>query len=80
MKKSIPFWINDDCLDEARCLDEDDCLDEATVQADCRGCRSDIDEFKAHTAWIDVDDNSAIAGFILIVAQTMQLQIIEVLR
>ena len=50
----------------------------ATVQANYRACRSDVDEFKAHTAWIDVDDNSAIAGFI--VAQTMQLQIIEVLR
>ena len=50
----------------------------ATVQANCRACRSDVSEFKAHTAWIDVDDNSAIAGFI--VAQTMQLQIIEVLR
>ena len=35
----------------------------ATVQANCRACRSDVDEFKAHTAWIDVDDNSAIAGF-----------------
>ena len=50
----------------------------ATVQANCRVCRSDVDELKAHTAWIDVNDNSAIAGFI--VAQTMQLQIIEVLR
>ena len=49
----------------------------ATVQANCRACRSDVDAFKAHTAWIDVDDNSAIAGFI--VAQTMQLQIIEVM-
>ena len=51
----------------------------ATVQANYRACRSDVDEFKAHTASIDVDDNSAIARFI--VAQTMmQLQIIEVLR
>ena len=24
----------------------------ATVQANCRACRSDVDEFKAHTAWI----------------------------
>ena len=38
----------------------------ATIQANYRACRSDVDEFKAHTAWIDVDDNSAIgiAGFI----------------
>ena len=50
----------------------------ATVQANCHACRSDVDELKAHTAWIDVDDNSTIAGFI--VAQTMQLQVIEVLR
>ena len=50
----------------------------ATVQANCRACRSDVDEFKAHTAWIDVYDNSAIAGFIVV--QTMQLKIIEVLR
>ena len=56
----------------------DNCLDEATVQANCCAFRSDVDEFKVHTAWIDVDDNSAIAGFI--VAQTMQLQIIKVLR
>ena len=51
----------------------------ATVQANYHACRSDVNEFKAHTAWIDVDDNSAIDGFL--VAQTMmQLQIIEVLR
>ena len=48
------------------------------VQANCRACRSDVahvDEFKGIN---DVDDNSAIILFI--VAQTMQLQIIEVLR
>ena len=45
----------------------------ANVQANCRACRSD--EFKPTDC---IDDNSAIAEFI--VAQTMQLQIIEVLK
>ena len=58
----------------------------ATVQANCRACRSDLDEFKAHTATAASHShsldrcrlNSVITRFI--VAQIMQLQIIEVLR
>ena len=47
------------------------------VQANCRACRSDVDEFKGPGSMMSM---ITVPLTLFIVAQTMQLQIIEVLR